>query len=81
MKKIVLEKAKHSIIFVNGHYQIAIPWKEDRLSIPDSYKMAYCRLQNLEKRLIKTPNVNADYNQVIEKHLCWKTCKIKQKIR
>ena len=68
-EKTVLEKAKHSIKVVDGHYQIAIPWKEDRLSIPDSYIMAYQRLQNLEQHLMKTPSVAADYNQVIEKHL------------
>ena len=69
-EKLVSENDKHSIKFVHDHYQIAIPWKEDhRLSIPDSYKMAYQRLQNLEKCLMKAPSVAADYNQVIEKHL------------
>ena len=50
------EKAESSIKFVDGHYQVAIP----------SFKMAFQRLQTLEKRLMRSPEIAVDYNQVIE---------------
>ena len=46
---IILEKAEKSITFSEGQYQIAIPWKEDKSQLPDNYKIALNRLQNLER--------------------------------
>ena len=50
-ESLILEKAEKSITFSEGQYQIAIPWKEDKLQLPDNYKMALNRLQNLERCL------------------------------
>ena len=68
-EKMVIEKVESSIKFVNSRYQITIPWKEVRPSLPDSFKMAFQRLQNLEKHLMRSPDVAAEYNQVIVNHL------------
>jgi len=67
--KMVIDKPESSIKFVDGHYQVAIPWKDDRLSLPNSFKMAFQRLQTLEKRLMRSPEIAVNYNQVIENHL------------
>ena len=67
--KMVVEKVEKSIKFIDGHYQVAIPWKENKLSLPNNYKLAFQRLQNLEKRLTRNPEVAAAYSEVIEKYL------------
>ena len=43
-EKMIVEKVERSIELSDGHYQVAIPWKEDKLSLPDNYKMAFQRL-------------------------------------
>ena len=48
-EKLVLEKAGKSIKFSEGQYQIAIPWKEEKLQLPNNFKMALQRLQSLER--------------------------------
>ena len=37
---IILDKAQQSIKFIDGHYRIAIPWKEERVSLLNNYSMA-----------------------------------------
>ena len=65
----ILQKAQQSIRFVNGHYKIAIPWKQDKVILPDNYSMALSWLQSLEKCLAKNPEVAKTYQEVIDKHL------------
>ena len=65
----ILDKAQQSIKFIDGHYRIAIPWKEERVSLLNNYSMALHRLQNLEKRLEKIPEVAQTYKENIEKYL------------
>ena len=67
----ILEKSEKSIIFSEGQYQIAIPWKEDKLQLPDNYKGALnrSRLQNLERHLLKSPQMALAYSEVITKYL------------
>ena len=47
--KLVLEKTKTLIQFVDSHYRISIPWKGDSAYLPDNYSVAVNRLKNLEK--------------------------------
>lgn len=68
-EKMAMEEAERSIKFSNGQYQVSIPWKHNKLSLPDNYKMALQRLQNLEKRLVKIPEVATAYSEIIEKYL------------
>ena len=56
-EKLAMEWAERSIKFSIGHYQIAIPWKESNLLLPDNYNMAFQRLQTPERHLIKDPDV------------------------
>ena len=52
-----MEQAERLTKFGDGHYQIAIPWKQSNFFLPDNYNMAFQRLQSLERRLIKDPNI------------------------
>ena len=48
---------------------IAIPWKEDKLQLPDNYKVVLNRLQHLERRLLKSPEMIVAYSEVFTKYL------------
>ena len=56
--KVYVQKAQQLMIrFVDLCYRIAIPWKQDKVFLPDNYSMALSRLQSLEKCLQKTLNL------------------------
>ena len=46
-----------------------IPWKGDRMVLPNNYLMALRRLQNLEKTLVKNPEMAKSYQQIICRYL------------
>ena len=48
-KQLYFKKAEKSITFSDNQYQIAIPWKENKLQLPDNYRVALNRLRNLER--------------------------------
>jgi len=62
-----LNKIQNSIQFVDGHYQVAIPWREVGFSIPNNYKMAVEQLKKLEKCLQNNPEVAMAYDESIRK--------------
>jgi len=43
-EQLFLERARKSVRFTEGYYQIALPWKQEMLQLPDNYKMALNRL-------------------------------------
>ena len=63
------EKLEESIRYVDGRYQVAIPWKDGEPALPNDYEMALRRLLNTEKRLLKNPEMGEAYtnNQHLEK--------------
>ena len=63
----VLNKIQNSIQFVDGHYQVAIPWCEVGFSIPNNCKVAVEQLQKLEKCLQNNPEVAMAYDENIRK--------------
>ena len=68
-EQLLLEKSEKSIKFTEGHYQIALPWKQEMLQLPNNYRMALNRLENLERRLKKSPQTAVAYGEVIANHL------------
>ena len=70
------EKLAQNIIeisptFADGHYTIVVPWKQKRCPLPGNFNMALHRLQNTEKRLLKSPEIGEAYKEVLQ------TCKEK----
>lgn len=55
--------------FVDGHSEVAIPWKEEKPDLPCNYDMALQRLENTEKRLMKNQEVKDSYSKTIEQYL------------
>ena len=62
----ILEK---SIKKVDGHYQVALPWKSDQISFPNNRIMALRRLNQLKKRFLKDPAFFERYREKIESYL------------
>ena len=54
-----------------GYYQIALPWKQETLHLPNNYRMAMNRLENLEWRLKKNPQTAAAYGEIIVNPTFW----------
>ena len=59
------------IQFDGIRYEIKLPWKEDYPSqdIPDRFHLCFNRLKYLQRRLLKTPNILQEYNQIIREQL------------
>ena len=54
-EKTVIENTNESIKYEDGHYKVAVPWKEEKKSLTlswDNYAMARNRLNNTEKGLV-----------------------------
>ena len=64
-----LEQVKKFLKYVDGRYQMALPWKESVPDLPDNYDMALRRLCNTEKHLLKNPEIAAAYSENITQYL------------
>ena len=67
--KRILEHTQSTIKLVDGRYRVFIPWKEDKMDLPNSYPMAFRHLQSLEKTLVKNPEIAKAYQETICKYL------------
>ena len=68
-EKASLEKLEESIGYVDGRYQVAIPWKDDEPALPNNYEMALRRILNTEKRLLKNPEIGEAFTNNINQYL------------
>ena len=60
---------KGSKNFVNGHYEIALPWRPGSLQLQDNRTQALSRLTSLKKRLEKDHNFKDWYVSVVESYI------------
>ena len=65
----VLEQVQKSLKYLDGRYQVALPWKKNVPDLPDNYDMALRRLYNTEKRLLKNPEIAGAYSENITQYL------------
>ena len=68
-EKLALDKTRLSLTHDGERYQVATPWKTDWPTLPNNYEMAYSRLRNTEKRLIRQSSVGEDYQRVITSYI------------
>ena len=61
----VMEKTQKSLKFVEGRYQVAIPWKKNTTLPQDNYEMALRRLEGTEHRLLKKLEIARVYTDCI----------------
>ena len=54
-----------TIQFVGGRYEVQLPWKEDRPTLPDHYQLCVKRLHSLGNRLKQDPAILREYDATI----------------
>ena len=65
-----LEQVQKSLKYLDGRYQVALPWKKKNVpDLPDNYDMALRRLYSTEKRLRKNPEITEAYSENINQYL------------
>ena len=62
----VMEK---SVKLVNGHFQVALPWRKDPLHIPNDKIMAERRLRSLKNRLAKDTELFIKYTKAMQDYI------------
>ena len=58
-------KVSTSIQFENGHYVVAVHWRDERPRLPNNRPLAEKRLESTERNLEKNPEA---YQKVIEEY-------------
>ena len=64
--KRALEIMQETCILQDGHYTIALPWKQDPPSIENNRSVAEHRIRLLKKRLLKDSDLRVKYTSCIE---------------
>ena len=62
----VYQNFEEEIKFINGRYEVQLPWKEQHPLLPDNFKLSQKRLQSLGRRLTSDPEILQAYNEVIQ---------------
>ncbi|XP_055622582.1 uncharacterized protein LOC129766141 [Toxorhynchites rutilus septentrionalis] len=63
------ELLETTTVKVGDRFETGLLWNTDDVNLPDSYNMAYKRLQGLERRLLKDPELHEKVKQKIEDYL------------
>ncbi|CAH8505435.1 unnamed protein product [Schistosoma rodhaini] len=67
--KRALEIVSKSFKLEGDHFQVGLPWKYDRPSLPNNLELAERRLECLRKRFMKDNSLLQKYQAVMNKHL------------
>ena len=57
------------ILFVDGQYEVSLPWKEEFLEVSNHYQLSLNRLRHLQRRCLKSPEIMSEYNRIIQEQL------------
>jgi len=68
-ESVAWHKVSTSIQFENGRYVVAVPWWNERPSLPTNRPLAEKRLESTERKLEKNPEIAEAYQKVIEEYL------------
>ena len=64
-----LIQMESSAKFVDGHYQLGLPWKRKPVTLPNNRGFAMKRLSYLKKRLLRDPSLFCKYKDTIHNYL------------
>ena len=64
-----LSKMKSSTKMIDGHYEVALPWKNDKPLLPNNRKLASKRLECLKRKLEKDSELFEKYKDKIDEYL------------
>ena len=62
----VYEKFVEDVRFVDGRYEVKLPWKKDHPFLPDNYLLSLGRLNSLKKKLSARPEIFKAYDEIIQ---------------
>ena len=62
-------KVSESIKLENDRYVVAVPWQNERPSLPSNRPLAEKRLESTEQKLSKNPEIEDSYQKVIKEYL------------
>ena len=65
----VLETFEETIQFVDGRYEVSLPWKEFHPTLPDNFGLSEKRLNGLLRRLLQDPDTLREYDATIRYQL------------
>ena len=65
-EEMVYEKFEENIRFLDGRYEVKLPWKKEHPELPDNYKLSLGRLNSLKKKLNSKPEILQKYDEVIK---------------
>ena len=58
-----------SFKFENDYYVVAVSWRNERPSLPNNRPLAEKRLESIERKLAKNPEIAESYQKVIKGYL------------
>ena len=62
----VMEHFRNTVIQENGRYQVAWPWRNEDINLPENYELSYGRLKSLHKRIVEVPDMLYKYDNIIK---------------
>ena len=63
------DQFKLNVTFTGERYEVALPWKDSALWLPDNYQLSLRRLQGLLRRLRQQPELLMEYDKAIREQL------------
>ena len=63
------DKVNKSLKFNGQHYEVAVPWRDERQQLLNNLSMAKKRLVSTERKLMKDKEVAVAYQQVFNEYL------------
>ena len=67
--KAAVNHVQQSLVYENGAYQVSLPWKPEKTNLTNNYDVAVNRLQNLNKKLNRQPEIREAYADTINKYI------------
>ena len=58
-----------TVIFTDGRYMVSRPWRESNPDLPENYQLAVGRLKSTVMKLVKTPELFKQYDEIIQDQL------------
>ena len=68
-ESVAMQKVSESLTYEDGHYVVAVPWRDQRPKLSNNRPLAEQRLKSTERKLASNPKVAMSYQQVIDEYL------------
>ena len=67
--KRALQTMKSSVTFVNGHYKLGLPWRDESMCLPNNMTSALARLQQLKRKLSRDSSLHQKYTETVNDYI------------